>query len=119
MVTSLERVIDKCISGLPMQIQNSALSYDPKIVHDAITLVGTLTENHVKVGTLTCKSTKKPTEKAMTEPSSEAIVETSPKPIYNNKGKHQNHALISQIAHQSMIPKVNPTIIHIREPSVL
>ncbi|XP_076956145.1 uncharacterized protein LOC143631195 [Bidens hawaiensis] len=38
MVTPLERAIDKYISGLPMKIQDSVLSRDPKELRDAIAL---------------------------------------------------------------------------------
>ncbi|KAD2047931.1 hypothetical protein E3N88_41948 [Mikania micrantha] len=50
MVTPLERAIEKYIGGLPMQIQDSVLSSQPKTLANAIQLAATLTDNHVKDG---------------------------------------------------------------------
>ncbi|KAI3786448.1 hypothetical protein L1987_40136 [Smallanthus sonchifolius] len=49
MVTPLSRCIEKYIGGLPRQIQDTVLGRNP----DAIRLSATLTDNHVKAGTLT------------------------------------------------------------------
>ncbi|KAD7117294.1 hypothetical protein E3N88_04562 [Mikania micrantha] len=59
MVTPLQRWIEKYIGGLPMVIQDSVLSSNPATVADAIRLASTLTDNHVKDGTLTRKGSKK------------------------------------------------------------
>ncbi|KAD6118790.1 hypothetical protein E3N88_10061 [Mikania micrantha] len=53
MVIPLERGIEKYIGGLPMVIQDSMLSSKPATIVDAIHMAATLTDNHVKDGTLT------------------------------------------------------------------
>jgi len=99
-VTPLKRAINKYIQGLPRQIQDSVLSSKPKELSEAITLAATLSDNHVKAGTLTRKGTKNPTaaESSKTdkaEPSkadkTEPSIETTPKPQYNNNSKKRKH----------------------------
>ncbi|KAI3754867.1 hypothetical protein L1987_54659 [Smallanthus sonchifolius] len=59
MVTPLSRCIEKYIGGLPRQIQDTVLGRNPANLEDAIRLAATLTDNHVKAGTLTKKGAKK------------------------------------------------------------
>lgn len=96
LVTPLSRKIEKYIEGLPMQIQDTVWGRNPTTLEDAIRLAATLTDNHVKAGTLTRKDSKK-TDKAPTEtpanPSSEAKTESSSKDKKKRKLNHQNFAL--------------------------
>ncbi|XP_076903181.1 uncharacterized protein LOC143558174 [Bidens hawaiensis] len=64
LVTPTSRAIDKYIRGLPREIQDSVLSSSPKELGDAINLAATLTDNHVKAGTLTMKGLKKNADKS-------------------------------------------------------
>ena len=64
LVTPLERAIEKYIGGLPMQIQDTVYGSNPKTLEAAIRLSATLTDNHVKAGTLTRKEFKKTDTKA-------------------------------------------------------
>ncbi|KAD5803314.1 hypothetical protein E3N88_14674 [Mikania micrantha] len=48
MVTPLSRAIEKYISGLPRQIQDTCYGSKPTTLEDAIRLAATLTDNHVK-----------------------------------------------------------------------
>ncbi|KAI3808260.1 hypothetical protein L1987_24209 [Smallanthus sonchifolius] len=59
MITPLAREIEKYIGGLPMQIQDAALGSNPPTLEAAIRLSATLSDNHVKAGTLTRKGSKK------------------------------------------------------------
>ena len=59
LVTPLSRAIEKYIGGLPMPIQDTVLGSNPSTLEDAIRLAATLTDNHVKAGTLTRKGTKR------------------------------------------------------------
>ena len=60
MVTPPSKAIERFITGLPSQIEDSIWSSNPTLLQDAIRLSGRLTENHVKNGTLFRKGTKKP-----------------------------------------------------------
>jgi hypothetical protein len=73
LVTPLFRAIEKYIDGLPMQIQDTILGRDPATLEDAIYLAVTLSDNHVKAGTLTRKYSKKPSEK----PADKAVAESA------------------------------------------
>ncbi|KAI3786518.1 hypothetical protein L1987_40260 [Smallanthus sonchifolius] len=64
MVTPLSRCIEKYIGGLPRQIQDTVLGRNPATLEDAIRLSATLTDNHVKAGTLAKKGTKKVSDTA-------------------------------------------------------
>ncbi|KAI3814155.1 hypothetical protein L1987_18902 [Smallanthus sonchifolius] len=64
MVTPLSCCIEKYIGGLPRQIQDTVLGRNPATLEDAIRLSATLTDNHVKAGTLTKKGTKKVSDTA-------------------------------------------------------
>jgi hypothetical protein len=55
LVTPLSCAIEKYITGLPMQIQDTVWGRDPSTLEDAISLAATLTDNHVRAGTLTRK----------------------------------------------------------------
>ncbi|KAI3808084.1 hypothetical protein L1987_24026 [Smallanthus sonchifolius] len=59
MITPFAREIEKYIGGLPMQIQDAVLGSNPATLEVAIRLSATLSDNHVKVGTLTRKGSKK------------------------------------------------------------
>ncbi|KAI3815748.1 hypothetical protein L1987_15429 [Smallanthus sonchifolius] len=59
MITPLARGIEKYIGGLPMQIQDAVLGSNPLTLEAAIRLSATLSDNHVKAGTLTRKGSKK------------------------------------------------------------
>ncbi|KAI3821766.1 hypothetical protein L1987_09338 [Smallanthus sonchifolius] len=59
MITPLAREIEKYIGGLPMQIQDAVLGSNPPTLEAAIRLSATLSDNHVKVGTLSRKGSKK------------------------------------------------------------
>ncbi|KAI3802209.1 hypothetical protein L1987_30339 [Smallanthus sonchifolius] len=59
MVTPLSCCIEKYISGLPRQIQDTVLGINPATLENAIRLSAILTDNYVKAGTLTRKGTKK------------------------------------------------------------
>jgi len=68
MVDTVPKAIEKFIGGLPRQIQDIVLGSNPTTLACAIRLSATLTDNHVKAGTLTRKGAKKTTEAATTEP---------------------------------------------------
>ncbi|KAI3760698.1 hypothetical protein L1987_51096 [Smallanthus sonchifolius] len=90
MVTPLTRGIEKYICGLPMKIQDTVLGRNPATLEDAIRLAATLTDNHVKAGTLTRKGAKKVTDStASFEPSKE----DKPKPGHFNMKR--NFAVIT------------------------
>ncbi|KAI3704088.1 hypothetical protein L1987_74301 [Smallanthus sonchifolius] len=59
MITPLARGIEKYIGGLPMQIQDVVQGSNPPTLEAAIRLAATLSDNHVKAGTLTKKGSKK------------------------------------------------------------
>ena len=89
LVTPLSRRIDKYLGGLPIQIQYTVLGRDPKTLVDAIALAATLSEDHVKAGTLTKDSIIKPAEKPIAEPTKE----TKPDSTTHRYHKHSlNHS---------------------------
>ncbi|KAI3808233.1 hypothetical protein L1987_24182 [Smallanthus sonchifolius] len=93
MVTPLSRCIEKYIGGLPRQIQDTVLGRNPATLEDAIRLSATLTDNHVKAGTLTRKGTKKVPDTA-TPPVH--IKEATTEPSHNNrKRKARNYAMVT------------------------
>ena len=55
-VTPLPVAIEKYIGGLPMQIQDTVWGRNPATLEEAKRLAATLTDNHVKNGTLDRKS---------------------------------------------------------------
>ncbi|KAI3762748.1 hypothetical protein L1987_53189 [Smallanthus sonchifolius] len=59
MITPLAQGIEKYIGGLPMQIQDAVLGSNPPTLEAAIRLSATLSDNHVKAGSLTRKGSKK------------------------------------------------------------
>ncbi|KAI3797604.1 hypothetical protein L1987_32864 [Smallanthus sonchifolius] len=81
-VTPLSRCIKKYIGGLPRQIQDTVLGRNPTTLEDAIRLSATLTDNHVKAGTLTKKESKKVAE-TVTPPAHNK--EATTEPSRNNK----------------------------------
>ncbi|KAD4178406.1 hypothetical protein E3N88_26997 [Mikania micrantha] len=113
MVTPLSRGIEKYIGGLPMQIQDSVWSSKPASIAEAIRLSATLTDNHVKAGTLTRKGSKKEEKKSSTEPSKEVQAgPLIPFKKFNNKRKanHVNFAAtqatpLQQVAHATQTNK--------------
>ncbi|KAD3069028.1 hypothetical protein E3N88_36908 [Mikania micrantha] len=66
LVTPLSRAIEKYIGGLPMQIQDTVFGSKPTTLEGAIRLAASLTDNHVKDGTLIRKGVKKVETKANT-----------------------------------------------------
>ncbi|KAI3762531.1 hypothetical protein L1987_52961 [Smallanthus sonchifolius] len=93
MVTPLSRCIEKYIGGLPRQIQDTVLGRNPATLEDAIRLSATLTDNHVKAGTLTRKGTKKVPD---TTTSPVHIKEATIEPSRNNKKrKARNYAMVT------------------------
>ncbi|KAI3821421.1 hypothetical protein L1987_08989 [Smallanthus sonchifolius] len=93
MVTPLSRCIEKYIGGLPRQIQDTVLGRNPATLEDAIRLSATLTDNHVKAGTLTKKGSKKVAETVTTSTHNK---EATTEPSRNNKkGKVRNFAVVT------------------------
>ncbi|KAI3806756.1 hypothetical protein L1987_22670 [Smallanthus sonchifolius] len=92
MVTPLARRIEKYIGGLPMPIQDTVLGSDPSTLGDAIHLSAVLTDNHVKAGTLSRKSTKKVVDKAATPVSGKG--EELKSSHHDRKRKAQNFTAI-------------------------
>ncbi|KAI3819610.1 hypothetical protein L1987_13451 [Smallanthus sonchifolius] len=93
MVTPLSRCIEKYIGGLPRQIQDTVLGRNPAILEDAIRLSATLTDNHVKAGTLTKKGSKKVAE-TVTPPAHNKEATTEPS-RNNKKRKVRNFAVVT------------------------
>ncbi|KAI3797465.1 hypothetical protein L1987_32722 [Smallanthus sonchifolius] len=93
MVTPLSRCIEKYIGGLPRQIQDTVFGRNPTNLEDAIRLAATLTDNHVKAGTLTRKGAKKAAD-TITPPAHVKEVQTEP---YRNprKRKVKNYAMVT------------------------
>src|ERR1044071_3150052 len=108
MVTPLPLAIEKYIEGPPPQIHDSVMGSKPATVEDAIHLAASLTDKHVKDGTLTRKGTKRPTETtsnpAITEPSQENSASASSS---NKKRKagNQNYAVVAPL---NQVPVANP-----------
>ncbi|KAI3814211.1 hypothetical protein L1987_18959 [Smallanthus sonchifolius] len=90
MVTPLTRGIEKYIGGLPMKIQDTVLGRNPATLEDAIRLAATLTDYHVKAGTLTRKGAKKVTDPTTSSGPSQ---EDKPKPPHSNNKR--NFAVIT------------------------
>ncbi|KAI3797918.1 hypothetical protein L1987_33182 [Smallanthus sonchifolius] len=114
MVTPLSRCIEKYIEGLPRQIQDTVLGRNLATLEDAIRLSATLTDNHVKVGTLTKKGTKKVSD-TITPPTH--IKEATSEPSRNNrKRKTRNFAVVTpaipvnQAAPMVQAPAKNPYV---------
>ncbi|KAI3717827.1 hypothetical protein L1987_69690 [Smallanthus sonchifolius] len=95
MVTPLSRAIEKYINGLPMQIQDTVLGSNPATLEEAIRLAATLSDNHVKAGTLSKKGAKKVIEKPTTETTKETKAESS---FNGKKRKGRNFAIITPAA---------------------
>ncbi|KAI3808107.1 hypothetical protein L1987_24050 [Smallanthus sonchifolius] len=93
MVTPLSRCIEKYIGGLPRQIQDTVLGRNPATLEDAIRLAATLTDNHVKAGTLTKKGSKKVSE-TLTPPTHNKEATTEPSRS-NRKRKVRNFAVVT------------------------
>ncbi|KAI3784173.1 hypothetical protein L1987_43267 [Smallanthus sonchifolius] len=93
MVTPLARCIEKYIGGLPRQIQDTVLGRNPATLEDAIRLSATLTDNHVKAGTLTKKGSKKVAE-TVTPPANNKEATTEPS-RNNKKRKVRNFAVVT------------------------
>ncbi|KAI3686167.1 hypothetical protein L1987_79840 [Smallanthus sonchifolius] len=93
MVTPLSRCIEKYIGGLPRQIQDAVLGRNPATLEDAIRLSATLTDNHVKAGTLTKKGSKKVSE-TVTPPTHNKEATTEPS-RNNRKRKVRNFAVVT------------------------
>ncbi|KAD5318040.1 hypothetical protein E3N88_17986 [Mikania micrantha] len=100
LVTPLSRAIEKYIGGLPMQIQDTVFGSNPMTLEEAIRLAATLTDNHVKDGTLTRKGSKKVESKSTTnELSKEVKTETSNSSKFNHrKRKANNFAVVTPAA---------------------
>ncbi|KAI3725446.1 hypothetical protein L1987_65234 [Smallanthus sonchifolius] len=93
MVTPLSRCIEKYIGGLPRQIQDNVLGRNLATLEDAIRLSATLTDNHVKAGTLTKKGTKKVSD-TTTPPTHNKEATTEPS-RHNRKRKTRNFAVVT------------------------
>ncbi|KAI3815298.1 hypothetical protein L1987_14960 [Smallanthus sonchifolius] len=93
MVTPLSCCIEKYIGGLPRQIQDTVLGRNPATLKDAIRLSATLTDNHVKAGTLTKKGSKKVSE-TVTPPTHNKEATTEPS-RNNRKRKVRNFAVVT------------------------
>ncbi|KAI3712434.1 hypothetical protein L1987_70990 [Smallanthus sonchifolius] len=93
MVTPLSRCIDNYIGGLPRQIQDTVLGRNPATLEDAIRLSATLTDNHVKAGTLTKKGTKKVSD-TITPPTHNKEAATEPS-RNNRKRKTRNYVVVT------------------------
>ncbi|KAD3642175.1 hypothetical protein E3N88_31399 [Mikania micrantha] len=109
MVTPLSRAIEKYIGGLPMQIQDTVWGRNPKTLEDAIRLAATLTDNHVKVGTLTRKGAKKTTtETTATESSKTTSIEqtktTPAEPSNRNKKRKGRNFAVTTAAPLNQLP---------------
>src|ERR1044071_9904841 len=105
MVTPVSLAIEKYMEGLPPQIHDSVMGSKPATVEDAIRLAASLTDKHVKDGTLTRKGTKRSTETpATTEPSQENSASASSS---NKKriGGNQNYAVVAPL---NQVPVANP-----------
>ncbi|KAI3827878.1 hypothetical protein L1987_01966 [Smallanthus sonchifolius] len=101
MVTPLSRCIEKYIGGLPRQIQDIFLGRNPATLEDAIRLSATLTDNHVKAGTLTKNGTKKVSDTATPSThNKEAITEPS---RHNKKRKARNYAMVTPAMHVNQV----------------
>ncbi|KAI3820705.1 hypothetical protein L1987_08253 [Smallanthus sonchifolius] len=114
MVTSLSRCIKKYIGGLPRQIQDTVLGRNPATLEDAIRLSATLTDNHVKAGTLIRKGTKKAPD-TTTPPTH--VKEAKTEPYHNNKKrKARNFAMVTpampvnQVAPMAQAPVKKPYV---------
>ncbi|KAI3784091.1 hypothetical protein L1987_43183 [Smallanthus sonchifolius] len=114
MVTPLSRCIEKYIGGLPRQIQDTFLGRNPTTLEDAIHLSATLTDNHVKAGTLTKKGTKKVSD-TITPPTHNK--EATTEPSHNNrKRKTRNYAVVTptipvnQVAPMVQTPAKRPYV---------
>ncbi|KAI3704115.1 hypothetical protein L1987_74328 [Smallanthus sonchifolius] len=92
-VTPLSRCIEKYIGGLLRQIQDTVLGRNPATLEDAIRLSATLTDNHVKAGTLTKKGTKKVPD-TTTPPTHNKEATTEPS-RHNKKRKARSFAVVT------------------------
>ncbi|KAI3814167.1 hypothetical protein L1987_18914 [Smallanthus sonchifolius] len=91
------------------QIQDTVLGRNPATLEDAIRLSATLTDNHVKAGTLTKKGTKKVSD-TITPPTHNK--ETTTEPSRNNrKRKTRNYVVVTPA-----IP-VNQTVPMVQAPA--
>lgn len=107
LVTPLSRSIEKYIGGLPMPIQDTVWGRDPDTLEDAIRLAATLSDNHVRAGTLTRKGAKKPSDKAAAESSKEA--KSEPTLNKNNKKRKSNIRNYAITTPAAPITQVAPT----------
>ncbi|KAI3814357.1 hypothetical protein L1987_19110 [Smallanthus sonchifolius] len=114
MVTHLSRCIEKYIGGLPRQIQDTVLGRNPATLEDAIRLSATLTDNHVKAGTLTRKGTKKGPD--TTTPPVHIKEATTKSSSNNKKRKARNYAMVTpaipvnQVAPMVQAPTKKPHV---------
>ena len=134
-VDTLERTIEKYIYGLPPQIQDFVFSSKPETLEEAMELAGTLSENHVKAGTLTRKGGKKVVDKPESsatpklEPKSEtksAGPSSSTSNAISKKRKNQNFAIVNptniaptypQFMHPTYPQFMNPTYPQFMNPT--
>ena len=86
-VTPVSRAVEKYVRGLPREIQDTVWGSKPTTLGEAISMAATLTDNHVKAGTLLRKSEKKEDDK------STAVAEAEPElPAGNQKRSVRNFA---------------------------
>ncbi|KAD4586323.1 hypothetical protein E3N88_23924 [Mikania micrantha] len=102
MVTPLERAIEKYIGGLPVQIQDTVYGSNPKTLEAAIRLSATLTDNHVRNGTLTRKGYKKTdTKTAAKEVKTEVKSEAASSSKSSNKKRKNRNFMVTVPAAKS------------------
>ncbi|KAI3797506.1 hypothetical protein L1987_32763 [Smallanthus sonchifolius] len=113
MVTPLSRAIEKYINGLPLHIQDTVLGSNPTTLEEAIRLAATLSDNHVKAGTLSKKGAKRNIEKSTNEPTKETKAESS---FNGKKRKGKNFSIITpatplaQVAPTAFNPNKKPYV---------
>ncbi|KAI3777745.1 hypothetical protein L1987_47547 [Smallanthus sonchifolius] len=103
MVTPLSRAIEKYINGPPMHIHDTVLGSKPVTLEEAIHLAATLSDNHVKTGTLSKKGAKKTLEKTAAKPPKD----TKPESSFNNKKRKGGNFAIFTPA--TLLAQVAPT----------
>ncbi|XP_076909203.1 uncharacterized protein LOC143566361 [Bidens hawaiensis] len=89
LVTPEHRDIQKYIRGLPNIFRDAVVSRDPLTISEAMDLAASLTDSHVRDGTLSRKDSKPNPNKTETNSSTDAKAE--PKPASNNNNHRNNH----------------------------
>ncbi|KAI3732573.1 hypothetical protein L1987_63779 [Smallanthus sonchifolius] len=98
---------------LSLLIQDTVLGSNPATLEEAMRLAATLSDNHVKAGTLSKKGAKRNIEKSTTEPTKETKAESS---FNGKKRKGKNFAIIApatplaQVAPTAFNPNKKPYV---------